>query len=500
MISFLVETHALLPAHHFGGRPGRTTEDAMTLLTENIHQAWKTGEIYSAVFMDVAGAFNNVHHERLIHNLRKRKVPEKIAKWIRNFLKDRTTKLRFNNATSQSISTPAGVPQGSPLSPLLYIFYNADLLDIPENQEELGLGFIDDIGYGTSGLMAESNVEKLQQLLQKAEIWRRQHGAQFERSKYVLIHFTGNGKLKTEAPIEIDGVTIHPAEEAKYLGVTFDKKLKYRAHIEQVVKKGTKFALAIGNIAKSTWGAEFKYLRRLFTAVAAPRMDYAASIWHRPGDTRTAPTTSQLNKMASVQRQIMRTITGCFRTTPTAALEAETALPPPQFRLRNKILRSVTRMRTLPANHPVQQCIKRAKSKGTPAYLSNLENIIKQFPEYMQDTMEEIHPYIRPPWWTLEAEIHIDGSKDEAEKHHNRAGSNAMNDSTILIYTDGSGINGNIGAAAYCSSTGQKEHQYLGKDKTHNVYAAELEAINMATNIVKESDRKYTKCVIYANS
>src|SRR5271169_2442791 len=230
MISFLVETQALLPAHHFGGRPGRTTEDAMTLLTENIHQAWKTGEIYSAVFMDVAGAFNNVHHERLIHNLRKRKVPEKIAKWIRNFLKDRTTKLRFNNATSQSISTPAGVPQGSPLSPLLYIFYNADLLDIPENQEELGLGFIDDIGYGTSGLMAESNVEKLQQLLQKAEIWRRQHGAQFERSKYVLIHFTTNGKLKTEAPIEIDGVTIHPAEEAKYLGVTFDKKLKYRAH------------------------------------------------------------------------------------------------------------------------------------------------------------------------------------------------------------------------------------------------------------------------------
>jgi hypothetical protein len=48
-------------------------------------------------------------------------------------------------------------------------------------------------------------------------------------------------------------------------------------------------------------------------------------------------------------------------------------------------------------------------------------------------------------------------------------------------------------------STGQKEHQYLGKDTTHDVYAAGLEAINMAKKIVKKSDRKYTKCVIYAD-
>jgi hypothetical protein len=56
--------------------------------------------------------------------------------------------------------------------------------------------------------------------------------AQFERSKYVLNHFIRNDKLKMEALIEIDGVTIHLAEESKYLGVTFDQNLKYRAHIE----------------------------------------------------------------------------------------------------------------------------------------------------------------------------------------------------------------------------------------------------------------------------
>ena len=70
-LSYLTEKYELLPAQHYGGRPGRTAEDAMMILSENIHEAWKIGEIYSAVFMDVAGAFNNVHHERLIHNMRK---------------------------------------------------------------------------------------------------------------------------------------------------------------------------------------------------------------------------------------------------------------------------------------------------------------------------------------------------------------------------------------------------------------------------------------------
>ena len=70
LLSYLIETHDLLPANHFGGRPQRTTEDAMMILTENVYRSWKQREIFSVIFMDVAGAFNNVHHNRLIHNMK----------------------------------------------------------------------------------------------------------------------------------------------------------------------------------------------------------------------------------------------------------------------------------------------------------------------------------------------------------------------------------------------------------------------------------------------
>jgi hypothetical protein len=123
---------------------------------------------------------------------------------------------QFNGAQSTRFSTPAGVPQGSPLSPILYIFYNADLLDIP-HPGELALGFIDDIGYGVKGRTALESTTNLKYMLAKAEQWRKTHGAQFEKSKYVLIHFTRSKSINTEATITIDGTTIAPTAEARYL-------------------------------------------------------------------------------------------------------------------------------------------------------------------------------------------------------------------------------------------------------------------------------------------
>ena len=82
LLSYLIETHDLLPENHFGARPQRTTEDAMIVLSENIYRAWKEKEIFTAVFMDVAGAFNNIYHNRLIHNMKQRCIPPKIVNLV----------------------------------------------------------------------------------------------------------------------------------------------------------------------------------------------------------------------------------------------------------------------------------------------------------------------------------------------------------------------------------------------------------------------------------
>src|SRR5204863_5172400 len=128
-------------------------------------------------------------------------------------------------------------------------------------------------------------------------------------------------------------------------------------------------------------------------AVAAPRMDYASSIWHRPNDSRV-PTIKQLHKISTIQRQIMNMIIGCIKTTPTIVLEIETALPL-QLRLCSKILRIVTRMQCPSIQHPICPT---CSQKWTRAP-SRIKSGKSHQTEHTLINHEEIHPFIRPPWW-----------------------------------------------------------------------------------------------------
>jgi hypothetical protein len=102
LLSYLTEAHNLLPTNQFGGRSGRTGEDAMAILSEKIHMAWKERDTYSVILMDVAGAFNNVHHQRLLHNLKMRRMPISIVRWVENFSQE---ELRSLDSTGEYQAT-----------------------------------------------------------------------------------------------------------------------------------------------------------------------------------------------------------------------------------------------------------------------------------------------------------------------------------------------------------------------------------------------------------
>jgi hypothetical protein len=59
-LNSLANTHKWIPAHHFGGRPGRTTTDALHLLTKTVKDAWARGQVASALFLDVKGRQGNL--------------------------------------------------------------------------------------------------------------------------------------------------------------------------------------------------------------------------------------------------------------------------------------------------------------------------------------------------------------------------------------------------------------------------------------------------------
>ena len=63
----------------------------------------------------------------------------------------------------------------------------------------------------------------------------------------------------------------------------------------------------------------------------------------------------------------------------------------------------------------------------------------------------------------------------------------------MMIYMDGSGINNNIGTAAYNAMTNTINHQYLGSEIQYNMYAAELKAMHLAVEML-ENNNEYLRC------
>jgi hypothetical protein len=193
-LSCIVEQHHLLPKTHFGGRPGRSTVDAVHYLVHKISAAWRDNKVASVLFLDVEGAFPNAVTTKLIHNLKKRRIPTSIVNFVTLLLTNRRTRLKFDDHVSDTINILNGIGQGDPLSMLLYILYNADLLDLPDNPlAEDAIGYVDDIALLSIGTDFEETTQRLKDMMTKRDgglHWSISHNSKFEVTKSVIVHFT----------------------------------------------------------------------------------------------------------------------------------------------------------------------------------------------------------------------------------------------------------------------------------------------------------------------
>lgn len=64
-LSYVAEKHGLLPNSQFGGRPGRTTEQALLVLSSAIDKALYKHKVVTLVAFDLKGAFNEVNKTSL---------------------------------------------------------------------------------------------------------------------------------------------------------------------------------------------------------------------------------------------------------------------------------------------------------------------------------------------------------------------------------------------------------------------------------------------------
>ena len=502
LITYVTEKHQLLPANHFSGRPGRTTVDAMHLLTNRIKAAWRAGKVTSVLFLDIEGAFPNANPERLVHNLRKREVPLRYINFVHNMLKERVTTLRFDGYTTDRIPIDNGIGQGDPLSMVMYQYYNADLIDIPKHPEEDAVAYVDDAFMLASGKDFPSAHKRIAAMMSReggVESWSKTHSSPLEYSKLALINFAHSSKSEDNPTLQLPSRTVHPVNSAKYLGVLFDRNLNWKTHQAYTVEKGTKWSAQIRRLTRPTWGITPNYAKRLYTSVALPRILYAVDLWCTPSNRehegpRTVGSARATKQIGSIQRAGALAITGGLRTSPTDSLNASAYLLPSPLLIRKWCHRATVRMATLPKEHPLHRPVNWKVTRTTKKHRGPLQ-ILANTLSVDAKRVEKIPTLGRDPAKTGELPFRI---RIPADKE---ASACEAEDATeeIQVFTDGSAQGGKVGAAAILirkNRPNRSLHLHLGPEAEHTVHEAELVGLLLAMHLIGTERRGATSCCI----
>ena len=220
-----------------------------------------------------------------------------------------------------------------------------------------------------------------------------------------------------------------------------------------------------------------------------PRMLYGADIFLGPilhNDTIKARKEGQaaLNKLASIQRSAAIAILGGLHTLPNDILDVHANLLPFHLMVNKIRFQAALRLARLPSSHPLYKPVLQAARHFIKKHHSPLHELMYKF-KLKPKLMEKIAATRQDPEWEPGVAIRIAGNKERAKEE------DSGDRSHIKVYMDGSGVEGQIGAAAvlYCDGIlRRKRRMRVGSVKHHMVFEGEGIGMILGLELIREEE------------
>ena len=231
-------------------------------------------------------------------------VSGEINSWISNFLSGRKQCVVVEGEQSMFVPVESGVPQGSVLGPCLFLFY---INDIPYGLKSTCRLFADDtIVYLT--VKSNSDAEELQDDLNKLAQWEKKWSMEFHPDKCNVLSITRN-KTPVVYDYRLHGHTLQHVSSAKYLGVTFNSKLTWGEHIDNMTQKANK---TLGFLRRNVQVSNPQLKQQAYRTLVRPVVEYACPVWD-------PYTKTQIRQIEMVQRRAARYVKNRYHNTPSVS-------------------------------------------------------------------------------------------------------------------------------------------------------------------------------------
>ena len=254
----------LISTSQHGFHPGRSCITNLQLARELWVSAVDAGSRLDVIFVDFSKAFDKVPHERLLYKLQRIGLTGNLLSWIRDFLCDRTLRVKVNDSLSPEIAVTSGVPQGSVLGPELFkLFIN----DLPATLGVTCLAYADDLKLWTV-VTCKERARVLQQALDNLHQWTSQWLLPVNYQKCAVLPVGASEPFSTYT---LGGNFLRVVNSERDLGVIVTSDLKSKLDTEKKAAVATRL---VGAIRRSFAVLTPHVLRILFCTHVRPVLEY----------------------------------------------------------------------------------------------------------------------------------------------------------------------------------------------------------------------------------
>ena len=450
------------PLQH-GFTKGKSTESAISNTTDFIEQQLFEKQHCLGLFLDISSAFDSISIDHIRTTLLEHNGTPDMVEWYYSYLGKRFLEVELHGEKVR-LTTATGFPQGGVASARFWLIAFDEAIRIINSGNITGNGYADDCSALIGGTHPDNMIEAMQAMLDRLVAWGHTCGLSFNAQKTVAVMFTRATRSFTRL-VRMDGQLIPYSESVVYLGVTLDKELKWKVHVDSKIKKAKGLLMKMANIVSSYWGPRPKLLRWAFMCIVRPMISYAAVTWaHAIEWDVIEEALRKLNRFA------MNTIVKVPRSTPTRAMELILDIFPLHLHLKKEGLAAYMRL----------------KDQLPLSWVGVYSNITysvshRRFWEYtaqdanlLSDRISD-HCQIQKPTlgFTLDTSSFVD--------MENSQGLLAMN-----VYTDGSKLRDKVGSGVYMFSDHVSISEKYRISDHATVYQAEMFAIKQAALLLAE--------------